>query len=129
MPHMTMSRMISSIVVLVAVVLSASTASAVNIPPDHLDPFSLPCVINITEMGSSRLIVWDSVTGASSYKIGYRRCDGTIVGLAEVMDTSYVHIHENTDECLEYVMVAYDSNGVRVCSAHVTGVGADCPCP
>jgi len=78
--------------------------------------------------GSLRKMGWGAVSGASSYKVGYRRCNGTIVGLAEVTGLSYDHVGWNSNECLEYVMVAYDSSGNDVCAASAANVG-NCPCP
>ena len=108
-------------------VLAVETAHATTIPADDLEPRS-PCTLTIEQDGSVRKLSWGAVSGANSYKVGYRRCDGTIVGLAQVTGLSYDHVGWNSNECLEYVMVAYDSGGNDVCAASAANVG-NCPCP
>lgn len=123
-----MARSILSLSLLsLFLVLAVETARATTIPGGDLEPRS-PCTLSVVQDGSVRKMSWGAVSGASSYKVGYRRCDGTIVGLAEVTGLSYEHLGWNSNECLEYVMVAYDSSGNDVCAAHVTGIG-NCPCP
>ena len=110
-----------------SLVLALETAHATTIPVGDLEPRS-PCTLSIVQEGSLRKMGWGAVSGASSYKVGYRKCDGTIVGLAEVTGLSYDHVGWNSNECLEYVMVAYDSGGNDVCAASAANVG-NCPCP
>ncbi len=111
----------------VSTALFVPLAGAVNIPVEHLDPASAPCGLTVTENGSTRTLQWSLVSGATSYKVGYRRCNGEVVGLAELPFTSYDHVGW-TGECLDYVVVAYDAKGCKVCAAVVENFGG-CNCP
>jgi hypothetical protein len=106
--------------------LLVPAAQAITIPAEDIEPFAGPCTLTLSQITSARLLSWDAVSGADKYVIGYRTSDGTIVGLATVYRTGYEHSGYDPDECLEYVMVAYDSSGSKVCSARLPGVG-DCP--
>jgi hypothetical protein len=120
-----MSRAILFPLLLLSLAL-ADNASATTLPADDLQSPGPPCALSVSDIGSARTLSWSSVSGASSYKVGYRRGNGTIVGLAEITLTSYVHTGFDPNECLEYVMVAYDSGGTRICSASVPNIGLDC---
>lgn len=130
MSRSSSSRALTALAVLFVSIspLVVDVAHAVYIPLDDIDPFNSPCTLDVSQQGSTRTLTWSAVSGASTYKVGYRQCDGTVVGLAEVTATTYDHTGWNANECLEYVMVAYDSSGQRICSAHKLNVGADCPC-
>lgn len=124
-----MVRAICLLVLILSCVLGVETSEAVHIPMDDVQDFETPCALGLEEVGPVRTLTWSSVSGASSYRIGYRTCDGTIVGLAEVPVTTYAHVGWDAAECLEYLMVAYDSAGKKVCAAHILNVGTGCPCP
>jgi hypothetical protein len=114
----------ASILALVALVVEAAPAAAIGviIPIGDLNPFGAPCSLSLGENGQSRMLGWSPVAGAAFYRVGY--VAGTeVVGLAELPGTSFEHIGWAANECLEYVVVAYDSGGVKVCSAHVPRVG------
>ncbi len=100
-------------------------AGAVTIPEWEIEDFQSPCTLSLSQSGSVRTLSWSAVSGASSYKVGYRT-GGTITGLAELTGTSYDHTGWDPDACLEYVLVAYDSGGAKICAAHVENVGASC---
>ena len=109
----------------VLLILSAPVAHAITILPGELEHFGSPCTLSFSENGSVRTLSWSSVAGASTYKVGYRT--GTsIVALAEVTGTSYQHTGWSASDCLEYVMVACDGSGTKVCAAHVPNVGTNC---
>ena len=104
--------------------LFATTAFAIGIPPTDLDPFTSPCTLAVTENGSTRTLSWNLVLGAATYRVGrIPKGETEVDGLAEVTGTSYVDTTWVSNECYEYVMVAYDSSGDKVCSAHVENVG------
>lgn len=105
----------------------APAAQAVTIPEDDMDPFTGPCSLEIAETRGGCLLSWAAVSGSSVYAVGYRTCDGVIVGLAEVAGTSYQHVAADRRGCLEYVVVSYDGSGVKICSAHA--FTSACPCP
>jgi hypothetical protein len=105
--------------------LSATTAHAVGIMPGELESFSSPCTLSISQNGSVRTLSWGSVAGASTYKVGYRLA-GSIVTLAQVSGTTYDHTGWSGSDCLEYVLVACDGSGAKVCAAHVPNVGTNC---
>jgi hypothetical protein len=107
-------------------VLIATTAHAVGIMPGELVSFTSPCTLSISQNGSVRTLSWSSVAGASTYKVGYR-LGGSIVTLAEVTGTTYQHTGWSESDCLEYVLVACDAGGAKVCAAHVLIVGTNCP--
>lgn len=121
-----MSRAILSTFSVLFLLLAVTTAQAVDIPVGDLQDFTTPCTLSVSGSGSVRTLSWSAVSGASSYKVGYR-AGGTITGLAELTGTSYQHTGWDPDACLEYVLVAYDSGGYKVCAAHVENVGASCP--
>jgi hypothetical protein len=120
-----MQRTIFSFLV-VALLVPTATAQAVEIPVQDLESFTSPCTLSVSQNGSVRTLSWSAVSGASSYKVGYRT-GGTTVGLAELSGTSYDHTGWDPDACLEYVLVAYDSGGAKICAAHVENVGGNCP--
>jgi hypothetical protein len=111
--------------------LASAAAWAITYPDPDLDPrFGPPCTLSVTPTGSSeRQLTWSPVTGASTYWVGFRRCDGSTEVLAAVAATSYTHAGFDPDECLEYLLVAYDVVGAALCSAHTAPVGSKCPCP
>ena len=106
--------------------LVVATALAIDIPVGDLEDFGFPCTLSLTQSGSVRTLSWSAVSGASSYKVGYR-AGGTTVGLAELSGTSYDHTGWDPDACLEYVLVAYASGGAKICAAHLENVGTSCP--
>lgn len=120
-----MMRRIVSIVLLLNLVLAISLTSAA-IAPEDLESFASPCTLSLDQAGSVRTLSWDAVSGAATYKVGYRM--GTeITELAELTGLSYEHTGWNPGDCYEYVLVAYDGGGVKVCSAHIENVGTNCP--
>ncbi len=101
----------------------AVVAHAIYIPGTDLEPFSSPCGLEVTENGSTRTLSWSSVSGVSIYKVG-RIPDGeSVVGLAQTNSTSYDDTAWDSQECYEYVVIAYDANEKKICSAHVENVG------
>ncbi len=125
-----MRRSFSAPSVLAAVALLAAAAAwAITYPDPDLDVFDPPCTLTVSvDDGAQRVLSWSAVSGASTYRVGFRRCDGSTAVLADVTGTSYTHSGYHQNECLEYLLVAYDSGGSKVCAAHVVGVGG-CPCP
>ena len=121
-----MQRAVLSSLSLLLFVLVVFPAWAVTIEEEDLVTFSVPCTLSVSQNGSVRTLSWSSVSGASSYKVGYRT-GGTITGLAELSGTSYDHTGWDPNQCLEYLLVAYDSGGAKICSAHVENVGTSCP--
>jgi hypothetical protein len=119
-----MSRLV--VLLTLVLVLCATGAQAVTIAPIELDTFASPCTLSLVENGSVRTLTWDAVSGAASYKVGYRH-GGNIVALAEVTTQSYEHSGWSGSECLEYVLVACDGSGNKICAAHVPNVGTNCP--
>lgn len=120
-----MMRRIVFIAFLLNLVVAVSLSSAM-IAPEDLASFTSPCTLSVEQAGSVRTLSWDAVAGAVSYRVGYRM--GTeITELAQLAGTSYEHTGWNPNDCYEYVVVAYDSSGVKVCAAHVENVGAQCP--
>lgn len=117
---------VALLLLLVLRVLPAQAAP--TIPEGDLQFFGSGCSLAVLEGGSSRSLTWPSVAGASSYKVGYRECNGTIVGLAEVTGVSYTHTGWSPNACLEYICVAYDSSGNKICAGHCYA-GNSCPCP
>jgi len=122
-----MLRTIVMLVVVLVVAMGSSTAQAVTIEPTEIESFSSPCTLSVSQDGSVRTLSWSSVSGASSYKVGYRLPNGTIVALDEVTNTSYEHMGWTPGDCLEYVLVACDGSGSKVCAAHLPDVGTGCP--
>ncbi len=114
----------ASILAFAGVTLPAAPAAAIGviIPIGDVNPFGAPCTLALNEIGQSRMLSWDAVAGAAFYRVGYVTGEG-VVGLAELQGTSFEHIGWAANECLEYVVVAYDGGGVKVCSAHVPQVG------
>ena len=112
--------------VLVLIVTSSTASFAIGILPGELENFTSPCTLSLSQNGSVRTLSWSSVTGASTYKVGYR-IGGSIVTLAEVSGTNYEHTGWNASDCLEYVLVASDGSGAKVCAAHLPNVGSNCP--
>jgi hypothetical protein len=110
----------------VALVVSGSSAGAVTITAQDVESFGSPCSLSVAQNGSVRTLSWAAVSGASTYKVGYR-LGGTIVALAEVTGTSYEHSGWSSGDCLEYLLVACDGGGGKVCAAHVPNVGSGCP--
>jgi hypothetical protein len=111
-----------------SIVLTAAVAHAITIDPQDLETFGSPCTLSVSQINSdARLLSWSSVQGAASYKVGYQECKGNIVGLAELTGLSYTHTGWDADECLEYVLVAYDSSGLDICCARAEA--GSCPCP
>jgi hypothetical protein len=124
-PAATLGGVLSvSILALAGIALMAAPAAALGviIPAGDLSPFGAPCTLAVQEINQSRMLSWEPVAGAAFYRVGYVTASG-VVGLAELSGTSFEHIGWAANECLEYVIVAYDAGGVRVCSAHVPGVG------
>ena len=124
-PVTTLGGVLSvSILAFIGIALTAAPVAAlgVTIPTGDLSPFGAPCTLAVQEIGQSRMLSWEPVAGAASYRVGYVTASG-VVGLAELSGTSFEHIGWEANECLEYVVVAYDGGAVRVCSAHVPGVG------
>lgn len=120
---------VPSILTLVALG-AAVAAQAITYAEPDLDRFGPPCTLTVNVTGSSdRLLSWDSVSGASTYWVGFRRCDGSNEVLAIVTGTSYTHSGFDPEECLEYLLVAYDAGGTKVCAARADRVGTKCPCP
>ena len=122
-----MMRIHCILLVIVSLGVTALRAHAVTIEPDEIAEFSAPCMLFVSENGATRTLSWSGVTGASTYKVGYRLPNGTIVTLAEVTNTSYEHIGWAWGDCLEYLLVACDGSGLKVCAAHVPDVGSGCP--
>jgi hypothetical protein len=110
------------LVVLVSAVVP-NVAQAVTIHPGELESFGVPCALSVSQSGSVRVLSWSPVSGASTYKVGYR-LQGAIYALAEVTGTSYEHTGWSPSDCLEYVMVACDGSGTKICAAHVPNVGS-----
>jgi chitodextrinase len=104
--------------------LATTAIATVTIPEGDLSEFNGSCTVSVTESPSSRTLAWTSVPGAASYKVGYRSQD--LVGLAETSATTFVHSGFNPDACYEYVVVAYDGAGRRICAGHAPRVGK-CP--
>jgi hypothetical protein len=102
--------------------VAAPAAAIVIIPPGDLSPFGAPCTLDVHEIGQSRVLSWAAVAGAATYRVGFVG-NGEVVGLAEITGTTFEHIGWAASECLEYVVVAYDAGGVRVCAAHVPRIG------
>jgi hypothetical protein len=121
-----MYRALFSLLVALVVGLSAATAHAIAILPGEIESFGAPCTLSLSQNGSVRTLSWSAVSGASTYKVGYR-LGGTIVTLAEVAGTSYEHVGWSSGDCLEYVMVACDGSGTKVCASHIPNVGTGCP--
>lgn len=115
--------MIRSSCIAIVLLLTASLAFAVAIPEDELEPFGYPCDLTVTEIDNTRTLSWPAVSGASTYKVGRIPAGKSVEGLAEVTGTAYNDVSWDSSECYEYVMVAYDSGGNRICSAHVENVG------
>jgi hypothetical protein len=113
-----------SLVVMVGAAIP-SVAHAVTILPDELENFGTPCTLSVSQNGSVRTLSWSVVSGASTYKVGYR-LGSSIIALAQVSGTSYDHTGWSASDCLEYVMVACNGSGAKVCAAHVSNVGS-CP--
>ena len=122
-----MLRTIPMLVVLIVIALGVGTVQAVTIEPTEISSFTSPCTLSISQDGSVRTLSWSAVSGASSYKVGYRLPNETIVALAEVTSTSYEHTGWTSGDCLEYVLVACDGSGSKVCAAHLPDVGTGCP--
>ena len=96
-----------------------------TIPEGDLNPLNAPCSLTISESGDQRLLSWSPVAGVVVYKVGFiRRLE--VVGLAETSATTYTHLGFDDEECLDYVVVAYDGTGHRVCAARAQRVGR-CP--
>jgi len=106
-------------------VMSSTAAHAVGIMPGEIENFSSPCSLSLSQNGSVRTLSWGTVAGASTYKVGYR-VGGSIVTLAEITGTTYEHTSWSSSDCLEYLLVACDGSGSKVCAAHVPNVG-NCP--
>jgi hypothetical protein len=121
-----MSRNLLLAIGLASTLLFGSIASATIIPVDDLDPMRSPCSLTLSQSDLTRTLQWSAVPGATSYKIGYRTCDGTLIGIAEVTGTSYFHVGWNPGECMDYVMVAYSGNE-NICSA-IREDSGNCPC-
>jgi hypothetical protein len=106
--------------VLLGVLLGAFAALAagagVTIPEGDLSPLSAPCQLTVTESPTTRVLTWSQVAGATSYKVGFIR-GSEIVGLAETSNTTYTHSGFDPGSCLQYVVVAYDGSGRKVCAA------------
>ncbi len=116
------------LILLSAVLTLSATAASASIPwDDAMDP-AAPCVLTVTEAGSNRTCAWSSVSGADHYKVGrYKNTtEGVVDHLATVSNLSYVDSTWNSSWCYDYVVVAYDSAGDKICSALVTEVGS-CP--
>jgi len=107
-------------------VMSSTAAHAVGILPGEIEDFGSPCSLSLSQNGSVRTLSWSSVAGASAYKVGYR-LGGSIVTLAEVSGTSYQHLGWSSSDCLEYLLVACDGGGGKVCAGHLPNVGTSCP--
>lgn len=115
-------------VLLLSVAPLVDVAQAIDIPINDFSDFTSPCTLNVSQQGSTRTLSWSAVSGASTYKVGYRLCNGKVEGLAEVTTTAYEHAGWDANQCLEYVMVAYDASANRICAAHNLNWGGDCPC-
>ena len=121
-----MSRALAFFLILLVVLVSAvvpKLAQAVTIHPGELESFGVPCALSVSQSGPVRVLSWSPVSGASTYKVGYR-LQGAIYALAEVTGTSYQHTGWSPSDCLEYVMVACDGSGTKVCAARVPNVGS-----
>jgi hypothetical protein len=123
-----MTRPIITCYLLLSLVLCLAPAvrAVTTIPEDDMDPFTGPCSLAIAETTGGCQLSWDAVSGTSYYVVGYRTCDGVTVGLAELAGTSYEYTGHDPSACLEYVVVAYDGSGVKICSAHA--FTSACPC-
>ncbi len=115
-----MHRACHSLIIALLIVLSAGIAEAVTILPGEIEHFGSPCTLSISQSGSVRTLSWSTVLGANTYKVGYR-LNGSIVALAEVTGSSYDHVGWSGSDCLEYVMVACDGSGMKICAAHRRG--------
>jgi hypothetical protein len=101
------------------------TASAGGIDTHDLEPFGPPCTLSVTENGQGRLLGWGAVSGASFYRAGRIPAGSALEDLVETSGRSFLDTTYDPDACYEYVVVAYDANGDKICSARVTDVG-DC---
>lgn len=120
---------VPAILTLVALVAAVSV-QAITYSDEDYDRTGPPCTLNVVQTGNSdRLLSWDSVSGASQYLLAFRRCDGSSQLLAIVTGTSYTHSAIDPGECIEYLLVAFDASGTKVCSARTDRVGTKCPCP
>ncbi len=105
--------------------LSISTAAyAIGITDNDLDPFSSPCDLQLTQNGGTRTMTWSSINDAITYKVGRIQDGGSVETIGETTDTTFQDTTWDANECYEYVIVAYDSNNKKVCSAHVENVGS-----
>lgn len=102
--------------VLLGASATLSVGAGVLIPAGDVSPLSAPCDLTVTEAPNSRVLTWSPVAGAVNYKVGFIR-NGEIVGLAETASTTYTHAGFDPNDCLKYVVVAYDGTGHRVCAA------------
>ncbi len=119
---------VPAILTLVALV-AAVTVQAITYSEDDYDRTGPPCTLSVVQTGSSdRMLSWDSVSGASQYLLAFRGC-GSSQLLAIVTGTSYSHSGFDPGECIEYLLVAYDASGTKICSARTDPVGTKCPCP
>jgi hypothetical protein len=111
---------------LLATAVQVPTArAAITIPEGDLNPLSAPCSLTLSESNLERVLTWSAVSGAVSYKVGFiRRLE--IVGLVETSATTTTHTGFSPEDCLEYVVVAYDGGGHRVCAARAPRIGK-CP--
>jgi len=101
--------------------LATAAAAVVTISEGDLQEFTGPCTLTVSESSAARTLTWTAVSGASSYKVGFR--GHVLVGLAETSGTTFVHSGFDTEDCLEYFVVAYDGTGRRICAAHAPLVG------
>jgi hypothetical protein len=123
---MVMSRLWFLLPLLLVVAVAPAPASP-TITEGDLQDFDPGCSLTILDSGSIRSLTWASVAGAVSYRVGYRECSGRIVGLAEVTETSFSHTGWSPNACLQYVVVACDSSGSKICAGRAQA--GPCPCP
>jgi len=107
--------------------VTCTTVHATNIDPQEVVAFTSPCDLDVSQDGSIRTLSWSGVSGASTYKVGYRLGSGSIVTLAEVSSTSYEHSGWDSATCMEYLLVACDGTGNKICAAHEPNWGTNCP--
>jgi hypothetical protein len=96
--------------------------AVVTIPEGDLNPLTAPCSLTLTESNQLRVLTWGAVAGAANYKVGLIR-GAEVIGLAETSGTTYTHSGFDPGDCVQYVVVAYDGAGQRICAAQAPLTG------
>ena len=117
-----MSRSILVGLVLVSLI-SASSLFAADIPQQDLEEFDEPCSMALQQVMGVRVITWDAVSGASSYRVGRVSTGSGIETLADTSNLTFNDTTWSTTTCYDYVVVAYDASSVKICAAIVEEVG------